>query len=293
MRILICLLCLLFSCSAMAQSSVYSVGNSLTNDTLPMLLDDSNWHVYCSKNLNYIYENPFGHCVGTSNPWPVALAEEEFDWLVLQPFEGTTMDEDEFVITEFASMQPNADIVLHSGWWHAGTFIELYEGGLQETMTPSPEYMDSLRQRIVEAFPNRRVRFTRANDLLNTINDDVENGSGPFEEFSDIFRDFIHVDLPRGRYLMHQALRWSTDQELFNREDYPDTTNEEFDYLENVLHRTVAGDCNKDGYANLLDITDFVDDLSSNTYDLSSDANFDGTVNLNDIAQFVDLLLSQ
>jgi hypothetical protein len=90
---------------------VYLIGNSLTWDTLPGLLDgDVQWHVDCGKNLKYIFEHPEQPCVKTSKPWPQALKDEQFDVLSVQPHFGTNIEEDTEIIAHWLELQPNANL---------------------------------------------------------------------------------------------------------------------------------------------------------------------------------------
>ena len=52
------------------------------------------------------------------------------------------------------------------------------------------------------------------------------------DQLSDIYRDFILMDLRTGRYLMHNALRYAVRQPLFPRELFPNTTENDLNYLE-------------------------------------------------------------
>ena len=54
--------------------------------------------------------------------------------------------------------------------------------------------------------------------------------------------------------------------------------------------RVILGDINGDGVVDLLDVSPFIDILSSGTYVPEADVNEDGAVDLLDIAPFVDLL---
>ena len=53
---------------------------------------------------------------------------------------------------------------------------------------------------------------------------------------------------------------------------------------------TIFGDFNGDGVVNLLDVSHFVNALSTGTYILEADINRDGVVNLLDVTPFIDLL---
>ena len=54
----------------------------------------------------------------------------------------------------------------------------------------------------------------------------------------------------------------------------------------------LVGDLNGDGKVSLLDVSPFVDAITSGTFSCEADANKDGTVDLIDVAPFVDLLTS-
>ena len=56
------------------------------------------------------------------------------------------------------------------------------------------------------------------------------------------------------------------------------------------LPEFLIGDVNQDGTVNLLDVSPFVDLISSSQFQLEADINQDGEVNLLDVAGFVDLL---
>ena len=62
---------------------------------------------------------------------------------------------------------------------------------------------------------------------------------------------------------------------------------EVFDCDDNTV---LLGDVNQDGVVNLLDVSLFVDLLSSGRFQAEADINMDGAVDLLDVALFVDLL---
>jgi hypothetical protein len=53
----------------------------------------------------------------------------------------------------------------------------------------------------------------------------------------------------------------------------------------------LLGDVNCDGEVNLLDVSPFVELISSGAFSDKADVNFDGAVNLQDIGPFIDLLI--
>jgi hypothetical protein len=89
--------------------SYYLIGNSLTWDTVPSLLDgDVQWHVDCGKSLPYIYAHPEMPCVKNSTLWPQALKEKQYDLISVQPHYGSTLAEDADTISKWVEMQPKA-----------------------------------------------------------------------------------------------------------------------------------------------------------------------------------------
>ncbi|QDT14394.1 hypothetical protein [Alienimonas californiensis] len=197
---------------------VYLIGNSLTADTLPSRLDGTDaglvqWHIYCGKNLTFIRENPDGHCVQSSTPWPQALAEGDYDFLSVQPHHGTTPAEDAAIIAEFAAQQPDAVVVLHTAWTHLAKFAAAYEANDADgPMQPSPAYFDAVLKKLRTALPGREIRTTNCYELLYALHEDIEAGRGPFKSLDDVGRDAIHMNHGPGRYLMHNAMRRALGQ---------------------------------------------------------------------------------
>src|SRR5689334_19368237 len=82
-------------------SSCYLIGNSLTWDTSPNLLDgDVQWHVDCGVNLAQIHDHREKPCVDTSTIWTRALREKQHDVVSVQPHYGTTLAQDAAIISE-------------------------------------------------------------------------------------------------------------------------------------------------------------------------------------------------
>ena len=84
---------------------------------------------------------------------------------------------------------------------------------------------------------------------------------------------FDHLDLPA---LEHGE--WSFD--LFDS----------FGIITVVESDLIVGDVNGDGMINLLDVTPFVELLTSGDFQVEADVNGDGAINLLDVAPFIDLL---
>jgi hypothetical protein len=61
-------------------------------------------------------------------------------------------------------------------------------------------------------YPDREIRCTRAQDLLDQVARDIESGEAPFQEIEEVYRDAIHMNVVTGRYLMHNAMRHAMGQ---------------------------------------------------------------------------------
>ncbi|MEM9482458.1 MAG: hypothetical protein AAGA83_02085 [Cyanobacteria bacterium P01_F01_bin.116] len=81
-------------------ASIYTIGNSLTNDTLPQTYAND-WHIFCDRNLQFIQQNANGHCVPDSLPWDVALTQNDYDYITVQPYTGTTLSQDVSIISSW------------------------------------------------------------------------------------------------------------------------------------------------------------------------------------------------
>ena len=230
---------ILFVCPAEEKASslsFYLIGNSLTQDTVPSLLDgDVQWHVDCGKSLPFIYENPEKPCVKNSTLWPEALKAKQYDVISVQVHYGSNLDSDAAVFSEFLAMQPRSVFVVHTGWARAASRAEEYAGkGKAGLMTHSPAYVEGLIEKLRKLHPDREIRQTHAQDLLARIATDIEAGKSPFTRVENLYRDDIHLHVVTGRYLMHNAMRHALGQQrsLTGFESIPSTVKT---YLDGVL----------------------------------------------------------
>ena len=196
------------------ETSYYLIGNSLTWDTVPSLLDgDVQWHVDCGKSLPFMYANPEKPCVKSSALWPTALKKKQYDIISIQPHYGSTLAEDIETISKWMKMQPDAIIVIHTGWaHHLRRAAEYASTDTTAKMQHSPAYYRALLEALEEKHPDRTFRCTRAIDLLAKIAADIEAGNAPLSAVPDLYRDAIHMKLDSGRYLMHNAMRRALGQ---------------------------------------------------------------------------------
>lgn len=197
-----------------APPSYYLIGNSLTWDTIPGLLDgDVQWHVGCGKSLPYLYANPENPCVKTSTLWPTALKEKQYDVVSVQPHYGATLAQDVAAISAWMKMQPRAVFVIHSGWArHASRVDEFTSLDPLDEMQHSPAYYRALIAELRKLHPGRELRQTRAIHLLAKVAEDIAAKKAPFAEITDLHRDVIHMKHESGKYLMHNAMRQALGQ---------------------------------------------------------------------------------
>ena len=207
----------------------------MTYDTLPFHLDgDVDFHIYCNKNLQYIRDNPDGHCISTSTPWTTALVDNTYETLMIQPFDGTSLTQDVEIISGWMDMQPDADILLHTGWARHDQLSEVLAlGNPDNMMRPNFQYFEDLVAALEVRHAGRKISSNHAFAYLAQIENNALRGIGPYDELSDIYRDQIHMTLGDGRYLMHNVVRKSLGQEFSSEGITIDSARQS--YLDQIL----------------------------------------------------------
>lgn len=197
-----------------AAKRFYLIGNSLTWDTVPSRLDgDVQWHVDCGKSLPYITAHPEQPCVKQSVIWPQALRNKQYDVISVQPHYGSTLAEDVEAISAWMKMQPDAVFVIHTGWArHAQRADEFSSDATPEAMEHSPGYIRTLLAELRKRHPQRELRQTFCQNLLEQISTDIAAGRAPLSDLESLHRDAIHMTHDHGRYLMHNAMRRALGQ---------------------------------------------------------------------------------
>ena len=204
---------------AEGDDAVFVLGSSFSWDAQPQFLDGRpEWHIYCGKPLDFIFNNPYGHCLDGSTPWPEVLEPPAlpFGHVTFQPArgEGITQEQDVSHITHWLADQPLTTIgVIHATWpvqrsWET----QLHDANPDHTFTNySIDYYYDLLEQLELANPGRSFILTRSNEMLDYI---FHDGSAPIA-FEALFRDdSAHMSLDYGRYLQHNALRQATGQEV-------------------------------------------------------------------------------
>lgn len=223
-----------------AALTTYSIGNSLTQDTRPQFLPDAQWHIYCAKNLHYIYNNPTEHCVGSSRQWDDALVNSTYDYVIVQPHFGTTLSQDAAAISSWMNAQPaSTKWVLHTGWARAADLVATYDGTFNgQTMTHHLDYYQALIDDLAVSNPAVQIVLNPAVVLLRNIADDIAQGTAPYNALSELYRDEIHISLTDGQYVQHNLLRTTLGLPI-NTEDFPAVTSANAAYLNSKIAELV------------------------------------------------------
>lgn len=196
---------------------VYVLGSSFSFDAQPADLDSfPAWQIYCGMSLDFIFNNPMGHCVNPSTLWPDVLEPPatEFDYISFQPVpvSGSTQQQDIDAITHWLAEQPLCTrVVIQQTWpvqarWEA----DLHEANPDHTLTNrSLDYGYDLRRKLEPMHPGRRFILTRSNEMIDFI---FHDPSAPLT-FLDLFRDSSgHASDGPGQYLQHNAMRQAMGQ---------------------------------------------------------------------------------
>ncbi len=225
------------------QRSFFLIGNSLTWDTVPSKLDgDTQWHVDCGKSLPYMVANPDEPCVKSSTLWPGALEQKKYDVLAIQLHYGSTLEEDVSAIAKLIELQPEARVVIHTGWARSASRAEEWasvQRSPSASMSHSPVWFGALLTSLSKKCPDRTFERTRAMDLLQQVERDITAGQAPIEDVADLYRDKIHMDLNTGRYLMHNAMRHALGQPRSSH-GFEKLTPEMKTWLDSVLDRVLG-----------------------------------------------------
>ena len=188
-----------FNFAKATEKSYYLIGNSLTWDTVPQLLDgDTQWHVDCGKPLHALQSKPNEPCVKSSTIWPKALTDKQYDVISFQPHYGATLKR----FSRHLTLGPHAEkgriCHSHTGWaFHEKRAAE-YEMQCigSGKMLHSRAYFEALLTALRQKFPSRKFSRTYAMDLLQLVADDVESGNAPSKMYSS-FTGTRYISLRR------------------------------------------------------------------------------------------------
>jgi hypothetical protein len=200
-----------------SRADVYVLGSSYSEDALPRFLDDRpQWHIDCGKSLQYIFDNPLAPCDLMSTIWPVALSTTQFNYISFQPVKdvGITEQSDIDTIGYWLSLQPTAVGVIHPTWPIPSQWESVFHDPNPDNALTnySQQYAYDLINKLRAVNPGRRIVTDRANEILDSIYHDIQNGIGPLTDFHQLFRDESGHMSDYGQYLQHNALRQAFGQ---------------------------------------------------------------------------------
>jgi len=194
----------LFSNVYASNLKVYTIGNSLTGDTLPRKYA-SGWHICGGSNLKKIKNNP--NCSkNNKTTWDVALTENKYNVISVQPYYGTRLYEDVDAISVWIQLQPSAIFVIHTGWPVVRKAGSSYTKGTFGKMSHTSSYFKNLVRKLKLKFPQTEFRLNPAFISLELILDDIKRKSSPFKSLEELYRDKWHMN-EVGKYLMHNLMR--------------------------------------------------------------------------------------
>jgi hypothetical protein len=219
---------------------IYTLGNSLTQDTRPQFLDGTILKgIYCNQNLQQIFDNPSNFCTVDSTAWNTALSGTVFDWVTVQPYLGTSLLQDASLIEGWMAMQPTARFLIHTGWTTSANFETTYHGTFTDGMMHhNPAYFAALIAEL-ETRTGRPVLNDRAIDVLDTIYHDIAVGAAPYNDFDQLYRDGLHMSYSDGWFLMHNVMRRALGQP-YSAAKWPNLPLDRQTYLLNAIERTWA-----------------------------------------------------
>jgi uncharacterized protein DUF4886 len=222
-----CLLVSLLPCLAMAGTTSYHIGNSLTWDSQPLGIAAianqhgfdhvAGYHIRCSWPLNAISADPEETCVdpvpeyGTFAP---ALANHAWDAVTMQPHPNaafnTTLATDETAILEFiniAQTNPaNVDTTfyIYAAWPRSGSYQSDWTQPVANAdSTPTilaREYFTHLIERVRDA-TDAVVNMIPVGEVLYELDLRMRSGEVPgFTSIDQFYRDTLHLSWSFGRY---------------------------------------------------------------------------------------------
>ena len=201
-----------------ADNGVYVLGSSYSMDAQPENLDnDPTWHIFCGKTLDFIFNNPYGHCVQNSTPWPEVLEApaETYDYISFQPvrIDGSTQQQDIDHITYWLAQQPICTMGVIQTTWPFPVSVwetDFHEPNPDHTFTNySVAYFYDLTVKLRAGNPGRKFVLTRSNEMMDHI---FHDPTAPLA-FDDLFRDISgHMSPGPGQYLQHNSFRQAMGQ---------------------------------------------------------------------------------
>lgn len=209
----LCLLIFATFCteSAFCSISAYFVGNSLSWDALNgAAMSDmfskggvelvANYHIRCGSSLSSTYDNPDDPCVVSSDgAWNTALQSKNYDYLVVQPHEGGTTEQEMQAIESFRVLNPSASLVIYEAYpdfVSAADLSGFYNKPDQSRFAQTQAEFSQIKQ----AYPD--ALYVPAIEVLLAFDQMARDGEIPgMNSVQDLYRDGRHMNAI-GKYLL-------------------------------------------------------------------------------------------
>lgn len=197
------------ACGQEPEPTMLVIGNSLTGNTFPTKIKefDVTGHLDGSVGLPFIFANPTAVTYPPCNwkqRWNEVIFDQAFDFVVVQPYLASTIEDNLDIINHFRDWQPNAQFIVHNGWAPHATIDADFHAPFTEEFEFSQAWHDELMAQLQLTIPD--VTNTGTHRLLHDVWHDIDAGIGPFDDITDLYSDSLHLNL-YGKYGANQALR--------------------------------------------------------------------------------------
>lgn len=201
--------------------AMYSIGNSLTADTLgpisngissffvlarqaDVVIDPLGYHIACGSNLRAIEDHPTDTCVDPVDdigPLASAIPNPSWNVMTVQPYPGSesTFSSDVDVISHISNdVGPDTRVFIFTGWPpHDG-----YEDSWSAPITVGPDTPTTLSRAYfvrlmaeLETEIDNDVILIPAGEVLYRLDQRLVSGAVPgMTDVSDLYRDDLHLN---------------------------------------------------------------------------------------------------
>ncbi len=201
-------------------ATLYTIGNSLTNDMVPegvgALASDSGtplavgFHIRAASSLTYIVANPADPTFTLGGPWNTALRDTAWDHVTLQPYRGagSTLGSEKAAIhtlIDLARAGPSSQtrFYVYAAWPGqddtAGNYAEYWRQPVSSAATQpttlAKAYFDELHRQLQQDYRGvADVRVIPVGDVFLRLDQEFRAGKYPgITSINDLYRDPVHM----------------------------------------------------------------------------------------------------
>jgi hypothetical protein len=203
-----------------AAESVYSIGNSLTNDMVPdgvaAIAADSGsnltvgFHIRAANSLTHIAANPTDITYTRGGAWTTALPGTAWDFVTMQPYfgAGSTLGSESAAIAQFigaaqSGLSQNASFFIYAAWPSLGDTGGSYSDYWSQSVSAQPDqptvlarqYFDNLYQQLSTEYQgSARIGVIPVGDVFARLDAEFRAGHYPgITSVNDLYRDTNHM----------------------------------------------------------------------------------------------------